>query len=67
MGLKLNGTLQPLVFAEDVSLLGDNLKIMWKKAEASKEDSKEADLKVNTEKTECMLMSCHQNSRQIVI
>jgi hypothetical protein len=45
VGLKLNGTHQLLVYADDVNLLGDNIDTIKKNA------SMEVGLEVNTEKT----------------
>jgi hypothetical protein len=60
MELKLNGTHQLLVFADDVNILGDNIHTINKNIETSNE----ADLEVNTEKTKYMLLSRHQNPGQ---
>jgi hypothetical protein len=61
VGLKLNGTHQLLVYADDVNLLGDNINSVKKNTETLIGDSKEVGLEVNAEKTKCMFMSCHQN------
>jgi hypothetical protein len=58
MGLKLNGTHQLLVYADDVNLLGDNIETM-KKTGTLISASKEIGLEVNAEKTKYMLLSCH--------
>jgi hypothetical protein len=63
MGLKLNGTQQLLVYADDVNLLGNNTDTIKKNTEST-DASKEVGLEVNTEKTKYMLLSCQQNSRQ---
>jgi hypothetical protein len=64
VGLKLNGTHQLLVYADDVNLLGDNVDTMKKNTEALIGASKEVGLEVNTEKTKYMLISRHQNAEQ---
>jgi hypothetical protein len=63
VGLKLNGTHQLLVYADDVNLLGANIK---KNTETLIGASKEVGLEVNAEKTKYsyMFMSRHQNAEQ---
>jgi hypothetical protein len=51
VGLKLNGTHQPLVYADDVNLLGDNIDAIKKNMETLIDTSKEDGLEINTEKT----------------
>jgi hypothetical protein len=59
--LKLNGTHQLLTYADDVNLLGDNIDTIKKNTETLIDDSKEVGLEKNVEKTEYMLLTCHQN------
>jgi hypothetical protein len=63
VGLKLNGTDQLLVYADDVNLLGDNIGTI-KKTLRLIDSSMEIDLEVNAEKTKYMLLFHHQNARQ---
>jgi hypothetical protein len=60
-GLKLNGTHQLLVYADDVNLLGDNRGTIRKNTETLSGSSKDVRLEVSTRKTKCMLLSCQQN------
>jgi hypothetical protein len=54
--LKLNGTHQLLVYADDVNLLGDNIDTTKKNLDASMEFG----LEINVEKTKSMLLSHHR-------
>jgi hypothetical protein len=49
VGLKLNGTHQLLVYADDVNLLGDNIDTIQKNTESLIDASKQVGLEVNTE------------------
>jgi hypothetical protein len=62
VGLKLNGTHQLLVYADDVNLLGDNIDTVKRNVETLTDASKEVGLEGNTEKTKYMSLSCHQNA-----
>jgi hypothetical protein len=62
--LKLNGTHQLLVYADDVNLLGDNIDTIKKNTEILTVTSKGVGLGVNAEKTKYMSLSHHQNAGQ---
>jgi hypothetical protein len=64
VGLKLKGTRQLLVYADDMNLLGDNTDIIKKNAQNLIDTIKEVGLEVNTEQTMYMLLSRHQNAAQ---
>jgi 23S rRNA U2552 (ribose-2'-O)-methylase RlmE/FtsJ len=62
--LKLNGTHQLLVYADNVNLLGDNKDTIKKSTETLTDASTEVCLEVNAEKTMYMLLSHYQNAGQ---
>ena len=61
-GLKLNGTRQLLVYADDVSVLGGSVHATKENTEALIVASKDNGLEVNTDKTKYMAMSRDQNA-----
>jgi len=63
-GLKLNGTHQLLVYADNVNILGGSVHTLKKNAEALIVASKETGLEVNVDKTKYMVMSQDQNAGQ---
>jgi hypothetical protein len=64
VGLKLNGKHQLLICADNVNLLKDNIDNMKKNTETLGDASNEVGLEVNIEKTQYMLLTCHQNVGQ---
>ena len=56
-GLKLNGTHQLLVYANDVNILGGSIHTVKENAEALIVASKETGIEVNVDKTKYMVMS----------
>jgi len=65
-GLKLNGTHQLLVDADDVNILGSSIHTIEKNVEALLVARKETGLQVNADKTKYMVMSrseCQTNSQ----
>ena len=61
-GLKLNGTHQLLVYADDVNILGGSIHTIKENAEALGFATKEIGLEVNADKTKCMVMSREQTA-----
>jgi hypothetical protein len=64
VGLKVNGTHQLLVCADDVSLLEYNINTIKKNAGTLIDAGKEVGLEVNAEKSKYMLLCRHQNAGQ---
>jgi len=62
--LKLNGTHQLLVYADDINILGGSIHTIKEKAEALVLASKETGLEVNADKTKYMIMSRDWNAEQ---
>jgi hypothetical protein len=62
VGMKLNGKLPLLAYADGVTLLGDNKVTINKNTETVIDASKEIGLEINIGKTKYMLLSCYQNT-----
>jgi hypothetical protein len=62
--LKLNGTCQHLVYADNITILGRSVHTTKKNTEALVVTSKEIGLKVNVEKSKYMVISLGQNAGQ---
>jgi hypothetical protein len=63
-GLKLNGTHQLLVYADDINILGGSIHATKKSTEGLAVTSQEIGLEVNAEKTKYVVMSHNQNAGQ---
>jgi len=63
-GLKLNGTHQLLVYADDVNTMEGSIHTIKDSVEASVVASKEIGLEVNADKTKYMVISRNQNAGQ---
>jgi len=63
-GLKLNGTHQLMVYADNANILGGSVHTVKESVEALIVASKETRLEVNAYKTKYMVMSRDQNARQ---
>jgi hypothetical protein len=63
-GLKLNGTRQLLVYADDVNIEGGSVHAIKKNTEALVVATKEIGLEVNAEKTKYIVMSRDQHAGQ---
>jgi hypothetical protein len=62
VSLRLNGTHQPLVYADDVNLLEGNTDAIKKSTAILIEATKEVGAEVNTQKTKYLLQSHQQNA-----
>jgi len=63
-GLKLNGTHQPLVYADNANILGRSIHAIKKNTAFLVVTCQEIGLEVNAEKTKCMVMSRDQNAEK---
>jgi hypothetical protein len=61
-GLKLNGKIPPLVYADDVNMLGESVNTIKKNTDALVVASKEIGLELHADKSKYMIMSQDQNS-----
>ena len=64
-GLKLNGTLQLLAYADVVNILGGSIHTLKENAEALVAAAREIGLEVSADKTEYMVMSGDRNAGRI--
>jgi hypothetical protein len=61
-GLKLNGTHQLLVYADDVNIMGGSVLTLKQNTEALVVASRAIGLEINADKTKYMVMSRDQNA-----
>jgi len=66
-GLKLNGTLQLLVYADDVNILCGSIQTTKTNTTAFVVAIKETGLEVNAEKTKYTVMSLDENAGEVTI
>jgi len=64
-GLKLNGTHQLLAYADDINILGGNIRTEKENAEALVAATREIGLEVSADKTKYMVVSRDQNAGRI--
>jgi hypothetical protein len=57
--MELSGTLQILVYADDINLLGDSINAIKENTEILLEATRNVGLEINAEKTKFMIMSNH--------
>ena len=62
--MKLNGTHQLLVYADEVNILGGSIETLKKSTEALVVTNKESGLEVNSDKSKYVVMSGDQNAGQ---
>jgi predicted Co/Zn/Cd cation transporter (cation efflux family) len=62
--LELNGTHHLQVYADNVTILDENINSIKKDMDTLFDASREVGLEINTEKTKYMVVSCHQNVGQ---
>ena len=55
--MKLNGTRQLLVYADDVNVLGGSVHSVWKKTDTLAVANKENGVEDTSKQTKCMIMS----------
>jgi hypothetical protein len=64
VAMKLNGTHQLLVYADDVNEMGGNIDTIKKNTQTLTDASKVVGMEANIERTNHMLLSRHQNTGQ---
>jgi len=65
--LKLNGTHQLLVYADDVNILGKSVQTVKENTKPLVVSGKEIELEVNADKTKDMVMSRDQSADEVTL
>jgi hypothetical protein len=65
--LKLNGTRQNLVYADDINILGGSVHTVWRNSDVSVVANKETGIEINADKTKYVDMSQNQIAEEFTL